>query len=132
VTGRGLALQPLSPYLGAMALPPVSRPSALLADLRAFFASREKHQWVFALLSVLITGYFITAFQIQSKTKEYKPPEIIWVKDYSGNRTDAEIKAQQKIDRQKELAEKAELKKLEEAQRGESAKLQKKLSELGI
>ena len=84
------------------------------------------------MVSVLITGYFITIFLIQSTTKEYMPPEVIWVKDYSGNRTDAEIKAQQKIDQQKQLAEQAELKRLQEAQRKESAKLQKKLSELGI
>lgn len=115
-----------------MALPPVSRPSAAFADLRAFLASREKHQWVFALLSVLITGYFIAVFLIQSKTKEYKPPEIVWVQDYAANRTDAQIKAQQRIDQAKRLAEQAELKQLQEAQRRESAKLQKKLGELGI
>lgn len=130
--GRGLALPCSPPYLVGMALPPVSRPTAVLADLRAFFASREKHQWVFAALSVLITGYFITVFLIQSTTKEYKPPEIIWVKDYSGNRTDAQIKAQQKLDQQKQLAEQAELKKLQEAQRKDAAKLHKKLRELGI
>lgn len=115
-----------------MALPPVSRPSAAFSDLRAFLASREKHQWVFALLSVLITGYFVTIFLVQSREKDYKPPEIIWIKDYAANRTDAEIKAQQKVDQAKRLAEQAELKKLQEAQRRESAKLQKKLSELGI
>lgn len=87
---------------------------------------------MFALLSVLITGYFIAVFLIQSKTKEYKQPEIVWVQDYAANRTDAEIKAQQRIDQKKRLAEQAELKKLQEAQRKESAKLQKKLSELGI
>jgi len=125
-------LRPVPPYLGFMALPPVSRPSAAFADLRAFLASREKHQWVFALLSVLITGYFIAAFLIQSRTKEYKPPEIVWVQNYAPNRTDAEIKAQQRIDQAKRLAEQAELKKLQEAQRKESAKLQKQLSELGI
>lgn len=115
-----------------MALPPVSRPTAALADLRAFLASRERHQWVFALLSVLITGYFITVFLIQSKTKEYKPPEIIWVKNYAANRSDAEIKAQQMIDEEKRRAEQAELKRLQEKQRQDSIKLQKKLSEFGI
>ncbi len=125
-------MQPYSPYLAAMALPPVSRPTAALADLRAFLASRERHQWVFALLSVLITGYFITVFLIQSKTKEYKPPEIIWVKNYAANRSDAEIKAQQMIDEEKRRAEQAELKRLQEKQRQDSIKLQKKLSEFGI
>ena len=125
-------MRPVPPYLAPMALPPVSRPSAAFADLRAFLASREKHQWVFALLSVLITGYFIAVSLIQSKTKEYKPPEIVWVQDYAANRTDAQIKAQQRIDQAKRLAEQAELKQLQEAQRRESAKLQKKLGELGI
>lgn len=125
-------MRPVPPYLAGMALPPVSRPSAAFADLRAFLVSREKHQWIFALLSVLITGYFIAVFLIQSRTKEYKPPEIVWVKDYAANRTDAQIKAQQRIDEKKRLAEAAELRKLEEAQRKESAKLQKKLRELGI
>lgn len=125
-------MQPYSPYLAAMALPPVSRPTAALADLRAFLASRERHQWVFALLSVLITGYFITVFLVQSKTKEYKPPEIIWVKNYAANRSDAEIKAQQMIDEEKRRAEQAELKRLQEKQRQDSIKLQKKLSEFGI
>ena len=125
-------MRPIPPYLALMALPPVSRPSAAFADLRAFLASREKHQWLFALLSVLITGYFITVFLIQSRTKEYKPPEIIWVQDYSGHRTDAQIKAQQRIDQEKALAEAAELKKLQDAQKKSSAELQKKLGELGI
>ena len=87
---------------------------------------------MFALLSVLITGYFITVFLIQSKTKEYKPPEIIWVKNYAANRSDAEIKAQQMIDEENRRAEQAELKRLQEKQRQDSIKLQKKLSEFGI
>lgn len=115
-----------------MALPPIARPSAAFADLRAFLASREKHQWVFALLSVLITGYFITVFLIQSRTKEYKPPEIVWVQNYSGKRTDAQIKAQQQIDEKKRKAEAAELKKLQEAQRKSAAAFAKKLGEVGF
>lgn len=115
-----------------MALPPIARPSAAFADLRAFLASREKHQWVFALLSVLITGYFITIFLIQSRTREYKAPEIVWVQNYSGKRTEAQIKAQQWIDEKKRKAEAAELERLQEAQRKSSAELQEKLGELGI
>lgn len=125
-------MPPIPPYLGGMALPPISRPSAAFADLRAFLASREKHQWVFALLSVMITGYFITIFLIQSRTREYKAPEIVWVQNYAGKRTDAQIKAQQWIDEKKRKAEAAELEKLQEAQRKSSAELQEKLGELGI
>lgn len=125
-------MAPIPPYLGGMALPPIARPSAALADLRAFFSSRQKHQWVFALLSVLITGYFITVFLIQSRTKEYKPPEVIWVQNYSGNRTDAQIKAQQRLDEKQRKAEAAQLKVLQEAQRKSSAALSKKLSEMGF
>lgn len=115
-----------------MALPPLSRPSTLLADLRAFFASRERHQWVFAFLSVAITGYFIIIFLIQSTTKEYRPPEVTWVTSYAANRSDAEIKAQQKIDQAKRVAEKAERARLEAEQRAQAAKLSKALREMGI
>lgn len=115
-----------------MALPPLSRPSAAFSDLRAFLATREKHQWVFAALAVLITAYIITIFLIQSKTREYKPPEVIWVQNYAANRTDAQIKAQQAIDQKKREAEAAELKKLQDAQRKSSAELNKKLRGLGI
>ena len=125
-------MRPVPPYLAPIDLPPVSRPSAAFADLRAFLASREKHQWVFALLSVLITCYFIAFFLVQSQTKEYKPPEIIGLQNYAANRTDAQSKAQQRIEQVKSRAEQSELKQLQESQRRESDKLQKKLGELGI
>lgn len=115
-----------------MALPPLSRPSAVIADLRAFLASRERYHWVFAALSVLITSYLVAIFLIQSATKEYRPPEIVWVKNFAANRSDAEIKAQQKIDEKKREAEKAEQAKLEREQREQAARLSKKLGELGI
>lgn len=125
-------MAPIPPYLDRMALPPIVRPSAAFADLRAFIASREKHQWVFAALSVLITAYFISIFLIQSKTREYKPPEVVWVQNYSGKRTDAQIKAQQVIDEKKRKADAVALKELQEAQRKSSAAFSKKLSEMGF
>ena len=128
----GLALAPIPPYLGDMAMPPLVRPSAAFADLRAFLASRERYHWVFALLSVLITGYFITVFLIQSRTKDYKPPEVVWVQNYSGKRTDAQIKAQQLIDQKKQKEEANALKELQEAQRKSSEALSKKLSGMGF
>ena len=115
-----------------MALPPIVRPSAAFADLRAFLATRERYHWVFAALSVVITGYFITIFLIQSWTKEYKPPEVTWVTSYAANRTEAEIKAQQAIDQAKRIAEAAELKKLQEAQRQQAVKLQEQMRGLGL
>lgn len=115
-----------------MALPPIVRPSAAFADLRAFLASRERYHWVFAALSVLITGYFITIFLIQSRTKEYKAPEVTWVTSYAANRTDVEIKAQQAIDQAKRKAEAEELKKLQEAQRLQAVKLREQMRGLGL
>ncbi len=87
---------------------------------------------MFAALSVLITGYFITIFLIQSRTKEYKAPEVTWVTSYVANRTDVEIKAQQAIDQAKRKAEAEELKKLQEAQRLQAVKLREQMRGLGL
>lgn len=87
---------------------------------------------MFAALSVLITGYFITIFLIQSWTKEYKAPEVTWVTSYVANRTDVEIKAQQAIDQAKRKAEAEELKKLQEAQRLQAVKLREQMRGLGL
>ena len=115
-----------------MALPRPVRPSAAFADLRAFFATRQKHQWGFAAASVFIPLYFVTLFVLEAETKVYKPPEIVWVQDYRGNRTDAQIKAQQVIDEKKRKADAAELKRLEEERRKPFVELDRKLESMGF
>lgn len=91
-----------------MAFPRPSRPSALWADLRAFLATRQRHQLVFAVLSILLPGVLIAGFYVDSHV-EPPAPTMNFLPSWPATRTDAEIIAQQKIDqakREKALAEK--------------------------
>jgi hypothetical protein len=81
-----------------MALPPVSSPATLWRDLRAFLRAREKHEWVFAALAVVIPAILMLMFYTQSTPVKYRPPTVIYVKDWNKGRTEAEIKRQQAID----------------------------------
>lgn len=89
----------MAPYLPAMAvLPPIASPRAAWRDLRAFFASRQRHQIVFALLAMAIPALFIVAFY-----HDAKPPlegrSIIYVENFNGPRPDSVIKARQAIEK---------------------------------
>ena len=80
-------------------LPPLSSPKKLVADLRAFLAARQKHQLVFAALSVAIPASLAIQFYFQPEAHiPYKPPEVVYVQQWSKARTDAEVKAQQAKD----------------------------------
>lgn len=115
-----------------MALPRPVRPSAAIADLRAFLATRQKHQWGFAAASLFIPLYFVTLFILEAEEQEYKAPDIVFIQDYRGNRSDAQIKAQQVIDEKKRKADVAELKKLEEERRKPFVELDQKLESMGF
>jgi hypothetical protein len=115
-----------------MALVPFVRPSEALADLRAFVATRTKQQWIFATLSLAIPFYFFTLILMKTVEKKYKPPEVTFVTNYKNNRTDAEIRAQQKIDTEKLKAEKAAREKVMAERRRVLAPITKKLDDLGF
>lgn len=87
-----------------MALPPISSPRDLWRDLRAFLRTREKHEWIFAGLAVLIPAILMLMFYTQSTPVKYRPPTVIYVKDWNKGRTEAEIKRQQAIDAPAERA----------------------------
>jgi hypothetical protein len=105
------------PYLDRMILPPLSSPSTLIKDLRDFFRARQRHQLVFAALSVAIPAFFALQFYLTPVVRlAYVPPPVVFVKSFNKGRTDAEIKAQQAIDAPLERQERAEIK-AAEAQR---------------
>lgn len=81
-----------------MALPPISSPGTLWKDLRAFLRAREKHEWIFAALAVAIPTILMLMFYTQSTPVKYRPPTVIFVKNWNKGRTEAEIKRQQAID----------------------------------
>lgn len=89
-----------------------------IADLIAFFREPRPHQWLVLGLSLLfpaiIVGLFFASFRFE---KEYIPPEVTYVTQWEGNRSRAEIIAQQQKDLPKELAERERIRKAEEERR---------------
>lgn len=67
-------------------------------DLRRFLATRERYELGFLALSVAITGFLIFAFARDSRVERPYKRDIVYVQQWSADRTDAEIKAQQAID----------------------------------
>jgi hypothetical protein len=85
---------------------PVS-PRAAWADFRAFLRHREREHWIGAILAVLVTIIIVIEFLVDSKINTAPPPRVIYVEQWSANRTDAEIQAdQKKYQAEKEAAQK--------------------------
>ncbi len=91
-----------------MALPPLSSPANLWRDLRGFFRARQRHELIFAGCAVLVPSFLVFAFMFDVETVVYKPPTVIFVKDWNKGRTLAEIKKQQAIDQPAERAARKE------------------------
>lgn len=73
-------------------------PIAALRDLRGFLAARERYELGFLVLAMAITGVFIFAFVSQSQVEAPYKRDIIYVRQWRADRSDAQIKAQQMID----------------------------------
>jgi len=78
---------------------PVS-PRTLWADLRAFIAQQERYKWGFGALSIMMPAIIVLGFYHDANIKP-PPLGIIYVQSWPADRTDAQIKAQQKIDQAK-------------------------------
>ncbi len=90
------------------------------SDLIGVFREKIEHRWIFATLAIAIPASLLVAFAIQyDRAPEYKPPEVIFFKDWRAGRTDAEAAAQQAIDAPKERAEKKALAELEAKKRAQ-------------
>ena len=76
---------------------PVS-PRAAFADLRAFMSHTSREQRLGAAFAILATAIIVIVFFVDSKINTAPPPQIIYVKDWKADRTDAEIIADQKKD----------------------------------
>lgn len=122
------------PIFGAMAipLPPVSGPRAVYADLKAFFRTRHKHQWLFAAISLGIPGYFATAFALREVEKDYVAPTVVFPENWRAGRTIAEIRAQQAIDQAAKKSADAALEARRQKRMAEARELEKQLDSLGL
>jgi hypothetical protein len=101
-----------------MPLPRPASPRALWADIRDFTSERRPHQWVALALAIAIPVGIVIVFILDGQTNILPGPQIIYVESWPASRTDAQIKAEQKIDqaaREKFKKERqAEFKKLDE------------------
>jgi hypothetical protein len=108
-----------------MPLPRPASPRALWADVRAFTSERRPHQWAAASLALLMPLALIVLFVIDGHTNIQPKSEIIFVESWPANRTDAQIKADQKKDQ-------AERDKARKARQEEFQRLDESLNRMGI
>jgi hypothetical protein len=88
--------------------PRPSSPSAAFRDLAAFMRQRSREQVIGASLALLVTAIIVIEFVVDAKIGMAPPPTVTYVELYPSNRTDAEIKADQKKDQAKRDAAKKE------------------------
>ena len=79
-------------------LPPIHGPRAAFGDLAAFLRQRSREQVIGGLLAILITAIILILFFVDSKINTAPPATIVYVENYAPDRTDEQIKADQKRD----------------------------------
>ena len=105
--------------------PRPAAPKALWADIRAFTAERSPYQWAGMAVALIMPGLIIASFFHDSSHGVQPGPQIIYAQSWPANRTEAEIKADQKRDQAKREAA------MKERQR-QFRKIDKDLDRLGI
>ena len=78
--------------------PRPAAPRTLIADIRIAFGGSRRHRLVFGALAVGMTSAIVTLFVIDSHDDIGPGAQTVYAADWSANRTDAEIVAQQKVD----------------------------------
>lgn len=101
-------------------LPPFVGPRAAIADLLAFTRQRSREQVIGAALAILTTIIIVIIFFVDSQINTAPPPRIVYVEQWSAERTDAEIAADQKTHQ-------AEREALQRERQRQFQKLQKQL-----
>lgn len=86
--------------------PRPSSPLAAWRDLKGFIAQQQRHKIVFAAIAIAMPCLIVLGFYVDSNIKP--EAQIIYVQSWPADRTDAQIKAQQKIDQAKRDKEAAE------------------------
>jgi hypothetical protein len=112
----------------------LSRFSPLRAyrDLRRFMATRKRHELWLLIPSFLITMFVVFSLQHDFFTKPAYKREILYVKSWPLTRSEAEIHAQQIIDRAERMKAEAELEKQRKERQRQFKKVDDKLKSWGI
>ncbi|PAX07538.1 hypothetical protein [Sphingomonas lenta] len=107
-------------------------PVRAFKDLRLFFAERGPIELVFLVLAMAITLTLIYAFARDSNFETEYRPDIIYVEQYTLNRTDAEITAQQRIDQAEKRKRMAEIERRAAERQASFKRLDDKLKSYGF
>jgi hypothetical protein len=107
-------------------------PIRAVLDLRRFLATRQPYELWFMIAALAITATILVMFVKDSTIAPVYRPNIIYVKQWRADRTEAEIIAQQKIDQVQRDKEAAEQKKREEELQAQFKKLDDRLKKYGI
>jgi hypothetical protein len=91
-----------------MALPRPSSPRVLWRDIKLFLSGPQRHKLLFAVLAMLMPVIIVIGFITDARTNILPGRSILYVQSWPADRSDAEIKAQQKIDQAKRDAANAE------------------------
>jgi hypothetical protein len=130
---RGFALAPPRPYLaGRMNLFKNMAPLKAVRDLRVYMANRKPYELWFLVLALAITIAIWFGFLHDSQFEKPYKPNIIYVENWPITRSDKEIIDQQKRDKIKRDAERAEIEKKQKARQEEFKQIDNALKSVGI
>lgn len=73
-------------------------PAGSVSEVYGYLTKKRPHRWSFMGLSAAVTGFIVWGLAHDSHAERPYKREIIYVENWTLNRTDAEIIAQQKID----------------------------------
>lgn len=107
-------------------------PIAAYRDLRFFLSHRSRHELVFGFLAVSVTWAIIASFVHDSKFETPYKRNIQYFESWPLDRTDVQIRAQQKIDAPKLAKAKADLERRQKARQAEFKRLDDKLEAWGF
>jgi hypothetical protein len=114
-------------------IPRPSSPRAAWRDAMSFMRQRRPHQIVFVALAIGIPILVILAFMNEfNRAPEWHEPQVMYVKQWSAERTRAEIAAQQARDLPGELEKKKKIEEFEAERRAQFKRARDALRSVGI
>lgn len=107
--------------------PRPARPKALVADVKRLWAnSTTRYKLVFGAAAVAMVSIIVTGFVVESRWGIMpEGPQITYMENWPATRTDAEIKAQQRVDA-------VERRKYNDERRRQFQRLDEKLDRMGF
>lgn len=107
-------------------------PLRAIRDLRVFLSARQPYELIFLALSLMVTTALIAGFVHDSHEERPYKRNIQYFESWPLTRSDAEIRAQQKIDGIEQTRRIAEQKKREADLRASYKKMDDKLKSYGL